>query len=194
MQGLLLVVSGPSGVGKGTICAALLRRLPDLHLSISATTRSPRPGERNGVEYFFVSEAEFARMLAAGELLEWAEVHGARYGTPRRPVLDALDRGEDVLLEIDVQGGLQVKKSFPDAVLIFILPPSTEELQRRLAARGKDSPEAMGRRLAWAHKELQRAPDYDYVVVNETVDGAVAEILSIMAIEKRRKARQAGER
>mgnify|MGYP005846524473 CR=1 FL=1 len=194
MQGLLLVVSGPSGVGKGTICAALLRRLPDLHLSISATTRSPRPGERNGVEYFFVSEAEFARMLAAGELLEWAEVHGARYGTPRRPVLDALDRGEDVLLEIDVQGGLQVKKSFPDAVLIFILPPSMEELQRRLAARGKDSPEAMGGRLAWAHKELQRAPDYDYVVVNETVDGAVAEILSIMAIEKRRKARQAGER
>ncbi|MGQ9497120.1 MAG: guanylate kinase [Desulfotomaculales bacterium] len=194
MQGLLLVVSGPSGVGKGTICAALLRRLPDLHLSISATTRSPRPGERNGVEYFFVSEAEFARMLAAGELLEWAEVHGARYGTPRRPVLDALDRGEDVLLEIDVQGGLQVKKSFPDAVLIFVLPPSMEELQRRLAARGKDSPEAMGERLAWAHKELQRAPDYDYVVVNETVDGAVAEILSIMAIEKRRKARQAGER
>jgi len=133
-------------------------------------------------------------MIADGDLLEWAEVHGARYGTPRRPVLEALGRGEDVLLEIDVQGGLQVKKSFPDAVLIFILPPSMEELQRRLTVRGKDSPEAMGGRLAWARRELQRAPDYDYVVVNETVDGAVAEILSIIAAEKRRKARQAGER
>ncbi|MEW5762182.1 MAG: guanylate kinase [Bacillota bacterium] len=187
MQGLLVVLSGPSGVGKGTITAALLRRLPELHLSVSVTTRLPRPGEKGGVDYFFVSEEEFAGMVAAGELLEWAEVHGAHYGTPRRPVLEALRRGEDVLLEIDVQGGLTVKRNFPDAVLIFVLPPSMEELRRRLVCRGKDGPAAIEKRLAAARREMQRVPDYDFVVINDRLERVVDEIWSIMAAEKCRQ-------
>lgn len=133
-------------------------------------------------------------MVAAGELLEWAEVHGAFYGTPRQPVLEALGRGRDVLLEIDVQGGLKVKENFPDAVLIFILPPTMEELRRRLEARGKDAPEAVERRLAWAAKEIELAPHYDYTVVNDTLDRAVAEVLSIVAAEKYRRRPTNGKR
>lgn len=184
VQGILTVISGPSGCGKGTVCRALLERSPAAALSISVTTRAPRAGEAEGVHYYFVSRAEFKQMVAAGEVLEWAEVYGDFYGTPRRPVTDLLTRGRDVLLEIDVQGARQVKERFPKAVLIFLSPPSFGELERRLITRGTDSAEKIKCRLEWSRREMTAVYRYDYVVVNDRVDDAVTKIEAIMTAEK----------
>ncbi len=187
--GVLVVLSGPSGVGKGTVSKALLQAEPNLVLSVSATTRLPRNGETDGVSYYFVSREKFSLMIEGDEFLEWARVYDNFYGTPRLPVEETLARGKDVLLEIDVQGGLQVKRKLPEAVLIFLLPPSWKELEARLAGRGSESPEEVQKRLQWAKRELQSLSLYDYVVVNERVEKAVEQIRSIITAEKCRTAR-----
>lgn len=184
---LLIVVSGPSGSGKGTLCTLLRQRFPDLAYSVSMTTRSPRPGERNGVDYFFVSTEEFLEKIKAGEFLEWAKVYDNYYGTPLTYVKGCLQNGKDVLLEIDIQGARQVKKLFPEAILIFIRPPSFEELGVRISKRGTDSQEEIEKRLSSAKQELQAAAEYDYVVVNDSQERAVEEILEIIRQEKARR-------
>ncbi|MBC7346641.1 MAG: guanylate kinase [Clostridia bacterium] len=189
--GLLLVVSGPSGAGKGTVCRELLRRLPGLWYSVSATTRPPRPGERPGVDYYFISEEEFRRLREADALLEWAQVYGDYYGTPRAPVVERLAQGQDVLLEIDVQGARQVKARLPEAVTVFLLPPSYGELARRLAGRGTEDAAQMRRRLELASFEIERAKEYDYLVVNEEIAQATAKIEAIITAEKCRPQRAA---
>lgn len=189
--GLLLVVSGPSGAGKGTVCRELLRRLPGLWYSVSATTRPPRPGERDGVDYYFISEEEFRRLREADALLEWAQVYGDYYGTPRAPVVERLAQGQDVLLEIDVQGARQVKARLPEAVTVFLLPPSYGELARRLAGRGTEDAAQMRRRLELASFEIERAKEYDYLVVNEEIAQATAKIEAIITAEKCRPQRAA---
>ncbi len=191
-RGILLVVSGPSGVGKGTICGQLLKERTNIEFSISVTTRQPRPNEQNGVNYYFISEAEFNRMREAGELLEWAEVYGNYYGTPRSTVLKALDEGKDILLEIDIQGALQVKAAFPDCVLVFVWPPSYQELERRIRQRGTETPESLARRLRKAKLEMAHVVNYDYIVVNQPdqVEKAVKEVEAILLAEKAKVARQ----
>ena len=177
-RGRLIVVSGPSGVGKSTIVDRIVDELP-VRFSVSATTRSPRPGEVPGVDYHFVSPSVFDVMVESGEFLEWAEYNGHRYGTPRRPVLEALEQGTDILLEIEVQGARQVKAAYPEAVAIFIAPPSMESLEQRLRGRGDTSEEAVERRLAIARAELGAADEFDQVVVNDDLDAAVAQMLRI---------------
>ncbi|NLW16525.1 MAG: guanylate kinase [Firmicutes bacterium] len=190
-RGILLVVSGPSGVGKGTICGQLLQELQDIQFSISVTTRAPRPNEQDGVNYYFITEDEFQSMRAAGELLEWAEVFGNYYGTPRKAVEKALDEGKDILLEIDIQGAVQVKAAFPECVLVFVWPPSYQELERRIRQRGTETPESLSRRLRKAKLEMSHVVNYDYVVVNQPgqVAAAVKEIEAILIAEKARVAR-----
>jgi len=188
-RGLLLVVSGPSGAGKGTVCRELRRRVPSLKYSISATTRPPRPGEQQGVDYYFVSEEEFLRLRAENRLLEWARIHDHYYGTPRQPVVEALTRGEDILLEIDVQGAKQVKEGLPEAVTVFLLPPSYQELCRRLRTRGTEDAEQIGRRLQVARGEMEEAVHYDYLVVNGYVNLAADRIEAIILAEKCRPRR-----
>lgn len=158
-------------------------------LSVSATTRLPRNGETDGVNYYFISPEKFSLMITRDEFLEWARVYDNCYGTPRLPVEEALARGKDVLLEIDVQGGLQVKQKFPEAVLIFLLPPSWDALRSRLVKRGSEPAEEVAKRLQWARRELQSLPLYDYVVVNDQVEQAVEQIRSIITAEKCRTAR-----
>lgn len=180
LRGLLVVVSGPSGVGKGTVVRRLLERMAGTQASVSVTTRRPRPGEVDGAHYHFVDEDTFERLVAEGALLEWAEVHGARYGTPRAWVEERLGVGEDVILEIDVQGALQVREREPHAVLVFLTPPSHEELARRLAQRGTEADDERSRRLADAPKELAAAARFDHVVVNEDLERCVSEVLEIL--------------
>ncbi len=175
-QGKLLVVSAPSGTGKSTLCAALRKRNPDIGVSVSHTTRPPRGAERDGVEYYFVSEQFFERMVAAGEFLEWANVFGKRYGSSRAEVERLLSAGKDVLFDIDVQGGRQIKSARPDALLVFLLPPSLEELQRRLRGRGTESEEQIRVRLRTAAEELRAGRDYDFHVVNDDLERAIAEV------------------
>jgi guanylate kinase len=189
MKGILVVLSGPSGAGKGTVSQALLHRLPHVIFSISATTRLPRKGEVDGVNYYFISRQRFAEMIAGDEFLEWATVHDNYYGTPRFPVVEALAHGKDVLLEIDVQGGIQVKQKFPEAVLIFLLPPSQAELRSRLIRRGSEPIGEVEKRLKVALTEMQSLSLYDYVVVNDQVEHAVSKIQSIMVAEKCRTSR-----
>jgi guanylate kinase len=177
---LLIVVSGPSGSGKGTLCAMLRQALPNLAYSVSATTRQPRPGERNGVDYFFIIDAEFQQLIDRGEFLEWAEVYGHRYGTARPAVEDHLQAGRDVLLEIDVQGALNVKKLYPDALLIFIEPPSLQELGARIAHRGTESTQDLKVRMDCVLSEFQAADRYDHVVINDKPEYALAELLEII--------------
>ena len=176
------MISGPSGVGKGTICERLIQ-VADADLSISMTTREPRPGEQEGISYFFVSEDKFRRNIAEGGLLEYADVFGNLYGTPKEFVLQALEAGRDVILEIDVQGALQVKENYSDGVLIFILPPSMEELRKRITGRESGAEDAIARRLGKVLEEMSYLDAYDYCVVNDIVDNAVAEIMSIMTAE-----------
>jgi len=178
---ILLVVSGPSGAGKGTIVQGLLARDPDLWVSVSWTSRSPREGEIEGVHYHFVSRDEFLAHRDAGGFLEWFEVHGDLKGTPKGPVREHLDAGADVLLEIDVQGALEVRRQFPEALLVFVLPPSREEQRRRLVGRGTDSPDAIERRLADAMAEEAKGVLFDATVVNDDVDAAVARVAGILA-------------
>lgn len=172
----LTVLSGPSGVGKGTLVALLLQRHPTLWLSVSATTRSPRSGEREGEHYFFLETAAFEALAQEGGLLEWAEFAGNRYGTPRRPVEQHLAAGRPVLLEIELEGARQVRRSFPEAQQLFVAPPSLEELERRIRGRASDSEEAIARRLERARVELAAAAEFDAVVLNADLDQALAEL------------------
>ena len=176
----LTVLSGPSGVGKSTVVAHMRKVHPEVWLSVSATTRKPRPGERHGVHYFFVDDEEFDKLIANGELLEWAEFAGNRYGTPRQAVLDRLEAGEPVLLEIDLQGARQVRESMPEAQLVFLAPPSWDELVRRLTGRGTEAPEVIERRLAAAKIELAAEKEFDVTLVNTSVEDVSRELLALM--------------
>ena len=184
-NGLLLVVSGPAGVGKGTVDAALLKRNSDIRMSVSATTRKPRPGEIDGVHYFFKSEDDFRRMIDEDAFLEYMHVFNMHYyGTPRSFVQEELEAGRSVILEIDVKGGMRVKEAYPDAVLIFIAPPSMSELKTRLIGRGTEGPEEIEKRFAEAFREVKSAEYYDYIVVNDVIDMAVSRVENIIAAEK----------
>jgi guanylate kinase len=179
--GRLIVVSGPSGVGKSTIVERLVERLP-LEFSVSATTRTPRPGEVDGTEYHFVTREVFETMISLHELLEWAEYNGNLYGTPRRPVLEILEAGRDVLLEIEVQGAAQVKRSYPSAMAIFVAPPDRDTLERRLRGRGDTDAAEVAGRLVIAEEELAMAAElFDHIVVNDDLDLAVEETVRILA-------------
>ena len=179
----LVVLAGPTAVGKGTVSTYIREHYPDVLLSVSATTRAPRAGEVDGVNYYFVDDAEFDRMIEAGELLEWAVVHNAsRYGTPRAPIDAALEAGRSVLLEIDLQGARNVRAELPSAILVFLLPPSWEELVRRLTGRGTEDPADQARRLETAKIELGAQDEFDYRVVNTEVGAAAAEVVELMAV------------
>lgn len=185
-KGLLILISGPSGTGKGTVCDLLRKNHPEISYSISATTRQPRPGEQDGVNYYFYDKEEFRQMIDAGELLEWAEVYGNYYGTPKQKVLDRLNAGEDILLEIDTQGALNVMKAVPEGLFIFLLPPSLEELANRLKGRGTETEESLQRRLGAAVDEIKIAHNYRYVVVNDKVEAAEKAIAGIIEAEHHR--------
>ncbi|MFE9726064.1 guanylate kinase [Streptomyces sp. NPDC005794] len=176
----LTVLSGPSGVGKSTVVAHMRKVHPEVWLSVSATTRKPRPGERDGVHYFFVEDEEFDKLVANGELLEWAEFAGNRYGTPRRAVLERLEAGEPVLLEIDLQGARLVRQSMPEAQLVFLAPPSWDELVRRLTGRGTEAPDVIARRLTAAKVELAAEAEFDTTLVNTSVEDVARELLTLM--------------
>lgn len=182
-KGCLIVVSGPSGTGKGTVCSALLEKHKEIAYSISATTRQPRTGEVDGVNYYFLAKNVFEKMIEDGELLEWAEVYGNYYGTPLKKIQERLAVGQDILLEIDTQGAMSVKEKFPDEIYIYIMPPSLKELERRLKTRGTDSAESIERRLKSAAGEMEIAERYNYIVVNEQVEQAVEQIAAIIDAE-----------
>jgi len=182
-SGLLIVLSGPSGVGKGTICSALRSAVPELVYSVSATTRPSRAGEVDGVNYFFKTREEFRAMIERDELLEWAEYVGNYYGTPRNFVQQTIASGKDIILEIDVQGAMKVKEKFPDAVSIFILPPSLEELEYRILNRGTESGDSIRSRLNVASQEIRLMEHYDYAVVNDEVAAACERIRAIITAE-----------
>ncbi len=178
--GNLFIISGPSGAGKGTLVRELLGRVPDAWVSISVTTRAPRPGEVEGRHYFFVTPERFDELARTGGLLEWAEVHGNRYGTPRDAVEGKVAEGRQVILEIDPQGAFQVKQLVSDSILVFIMPPSWEELQRRLEGRGSETKEQVERRLQTAKRELELVGEYDHVVINDDVSRATDELVTII--------------
>jgi guanylate kinase len=189
-SGLLLVISGPSGVGKGTLVKALMDRSSRIKTSVSATTREPRPGEIEGVHYFFKTEEEFKAMVDRNEFLEYIHVFGSKYyGTPRSFVEQQLENGFDVILEIDVQGAMKVKQAFPDAVLIFITAPSMSEIKSRLIGRGTETMEQVEKRFATAFEEIKMIPQYDYVIINDVVDVAVHHMEAILEAERCRTSR-----
>ena len=190
MTGLLFIVSAPSGAGKSSLVSAVLAEDPQLVLSISYTTRAPRPGERHGREYFFVDKDAFLAMAAAGEFLESAEVHGNLYGTSQKQIADVRATGRDVVLEIDWQWAQQVRRAFPDAIGIFILPPSVAELERRLRGRGQDSDEVIRRRLAAAADEIGHAAEFDYVIINKDFDDARRDLAAVVRASRLVLARQ----
>jgi len=192
-RGLLLVLSSPSGAGKTTITRLLLQRDPTLSLSVSVTTRPPRPGEIDGRDYIFIDQAQFARMVAAGELLEHATVFGNSYGTPQGPIETALAAGRDVVTDIDWQGTQQLSQAMPeDLVKVFVLPPSIAALRDRLQRRAQDSAETVAARMAKSAEEMSHWPEYDYVIVNRDIDESVAEVAAIVTAERRRRKRQLG--
>lgn len=178
----VVVLSGPSAVGKSTVVRCLRDQVPDLHFSVSATTRAPRPGEIDGVDYWFVTDERFQQLIDDGALLEWADIHGGlhRSGTPAAPIRAATGAGQPVLIEVDLAGARAVKKSMPEVTTVFLAPPSWEELESRLSGRGTESPEAMARRLATARAELAAQDDFDEVVVNRQLESACAELVSLL--------------
>lgn len=182
-KGLLIVLSGPSGVGKGTVCSALRPRIPELIYSVSATTRSPRAGEQDGVNYFFKSHEEFRKMIEEDELLEYAEYVGNFYGTPRDFVERTLESGRDIILEIEVQGALKVKEKFPEGIFVFLLPPSMDELKDRIRGRGTEQDDIINHRMTVAEDEISLMRHYDYAVVNDEIDLACKRIESIIIAE-----------
>lgn len=186
-RGVLAVVSGPSGVGKGTVCRHLCETDASIVLSVSATTRKPRPHEQEGEHYYFLSPEDFSAKRAAGEFLECAEVYGNYYGTLRQQVQKQQDAGKDVILEIDTQGAMQVRFTCPSAIFVFLLPPSFEELQRRICGRAADSAQSIKLRLSKAEYEMSLAGEYEYRIVNNTVEQAAAELLAALKTEKRRR-------
>jgi guanylate kinase len=190
-SGSLFIVAAPSGAGKSSLVNALLNRAPGIRLSISCTTRAPRPGEQHGREYFFLGESEFVQRQQAGEFLESAQVHGNYYGTSRAMVEEQTRAGQDVLLEIDWQGAQQVRKQFPDAVGIFILPPSVAALEQRLRKRGQDSEEVIAKRVRAAAGEIAHAGDFDYVIINDNFETALSELASIAQSARCRVRQQA---
>ncbi len=179
------MIAGPSGVGKGTVVRRLRELLPDLYVSVSVTTRRPRPAERDGVDYFFVDEEGFDRLIAEGELLEWAEIFGHRSGTPARAIRDVRAEGRDAVLEIDVQGAGIVRTAAPDAVLILLVPPSLAELERRLRTRATEDEQKLARRLARAEEEMAQGEWFDHVVVNDDLDRALSQVAAIIAASRR---------
>jgi guanylate kinase len=183
-EGLLIVISGPSGAGKGTVCKSLLSKANNLRLSTSITTRKPRLGEIEGVNYFFIENEKFKEMIYAGELLEYAMVYDNYYGTPKKKVLEQLNLGKDVILEIDIQGALKVKSEFPQGVFIFIMPPSMEELKNRIKNRGTESETELTKRFEASYKEINYVSKYNYIVVNDEIEEAVEKVKSIIIAEK----------
>ncbi|WP_300278972.1 guanylate kinase [Peptacetobacter sp.] len=188
-KGILTVVSGPSGAGKGTICKELLKNNDNIQLSVSATTRAPREGEQEGVNYYYKTHEEFKNMIENGDLFEYAERYGNFYGTPKAAIMENLEKGKDVLLEIEMIGALNVKKMCPDSVLIFVLPPSLEELKKRLVGRGTETEEQIEKRFSMAYEEIQTLKEYDYFIINEDVETAAKEIELLIAAEKNKTER-----
>ena len=179
-MGLLFILSAPSGAGKSTLCSAVLDRFPDLMYSVSYTTRSPRKGERDEIDYFFIGKGEFETGIAQGRWAEWAEVHGNYYGTSMEVLSRGLNRGRDILLDIDVQGMRQIQKKFPDSITIFIMPPSLESLRQRLRSRGTESPEVLAVRLQNAQQEMSQKGMYRHVIVNDNLADAIDELIAIV--------------
>ncbi len=183
-KGVLLVVSGPAGVGKGTVCKEFMTRNEKAFLSVSMTTREPRTGEIDGVNYYFTTKEEFLKLVAENKFLEYAQFCDNYYGTPTEEVQKQLSRGNDVILEIEVQGALQIKEKFPECILIFVVPPSFAELKDRLTGRATETPEVVEKRLNRAREEFEFMPEYDYLLLNDTVEKAVARLESIVTAEK----------
>lgn len=189
LKGLLIVFSAPSGTGKTSVLFKVLKFHPEIKFSVSATTRAPREGEKDGINYHFLSDEEFEASIKKGELLEWNVVHGYKYGTLERSVFDVLERGESIILDTDTIGAFNIRKQFPEAVLIFIIPPSPEVLDERLKKRDTESPERIKKRLGAAPTEIARMSEYDYIVVNDTFDAAVSQVNLIIEAEKLRSSR-----
>lgn len=192
-EGILLVVSGPSGAGKGTICSALRQAYPDIHYSVSMTTRAPRSGEKEGISYYFRKETEFRELIQRNAFLEYAQVYDHFYGTPKKYVLDQVARGKTVLLEIDIQGAMQVKKTYPKGVFIYIVPPSLQILSQRIHDRGTDSEEVIQKRLSQITRELALAHQYDYIIVNDVLKQAVRKTSAILEAERCKLSRNEGQ-
>ena len=188
-KGLLLVVSGPSGAGKGTICKALLNKNDEIKLSVSATTRKPRNGEVHGVNYFFIEKEEFTKMIENGEFLEYAQIYDNFYGTPKSAIIECLEKGQDVILEIEMQGAKQIKEVYPEGVFIFVLPPSLEELKSRIVGRGTETQEEIEKRFSCAFEEINQIVNYDYFIVNEDIEKSVNDVEAIIASEKNKVTR-----
>lgn len=192
-KGLLTIVTGPSAVGKGAICRSLLQQIPHVRFSVSLTTRPARPGEIDGIEYTFVSREEFLRRVSAGELLEWAEVYGNLYGTPRSGVEAALDRGEDIILDIDIHGAAAVRAAYADSLSVFVIPPDIAELARRMRGRGTETEASVNRRLGEVPHWLEQGLAYDYVIVNDVLERAAGELVAILTAGKCRTSRRGGQ-
>ena len=188
-KGLLLVVSGPSGAGKGTICKALLNKNDQIKLSVSATTRKPRNAEVHGVNYFFIEKEEFAKMIENGEFLEYAQIYDNFYGTPKAAIIECLEKGQDVILEIEMQGARQIKEVYPEGVFIFVLPPSLEELKSRIVGRGTETQEEIEKRFSCAFEEINQIVNYDYFIVNEDIEKSVSDVEAIICAEKNKVTR-----